>query len=70
MIAPGKRADIVVVGDLAACSVQTVISAGRVVDDALFATRRKVAPVGLESVKTRAMTAADFGVPGESENSV
>jgi adenine deaminase len=66
MIAPGKRADIVLVGDLAACSVQTVISAGRVVDDALFATRRKVAPVGLASVKTRAMTAADFRVPGES----
>jgi adenine deaminase len=66
MIAPGKRADIVLVGDLAACSVKTVISAGRVVDDALFATRRKVAPVGLASVRTRAMTAADFRVPGES----
>ncbi len=32
-IAPGRRADIVLVGDLAACSVATVISAGRVVDD-------------------------------------
>ena len=64
MIAPGRRADIVLVGDLAACSVKTVISAGRIVDDALFATRRKVAPVGLDSVKVRAVTAADFRIPG------
>ena len=66
MIAPGKRADIVLVGDLAACSVKTVISAGRVVDDALFATRKKVAPVGLNSVKAREVTAADFRIPGKS----
>jgi adenine deaminase len=66
MIAPGKRADIVLVSDLAACTVETVISGGRVVDDALFATRKKVPPVGLNSVKTREITAADFRVPGES----
>ncbi len=64
MIAPGKRADIVLVGDLATCSVRTVISAGRIVDDALFATRRRVAPVGLDSVKAREVSAADFRVPG------
>ena len=64
MVAPGYRADIVLVGDLAACSVKTVISAGRIVDDALFATRRKIAPVGLDSVKVRAVTAADFRIPG------
>ena len=64
MIAPGRRADIVLVGDLAQCSVKTVISAGRVVDDALFATRRKVAPVGLDSVKLREIGAADFRIPG------
>jgi len=67
-IAPGRRADIVLVGDLADCSVKTVISAGRVVSDALFAERRKIAPVGLDSVKARAVTADDFriaGGPGE-----
>ncbi len=64
MIAPGRRADIVLVGDLAECSVKTVISAGRVVDDALFATRRAVAPVGLDSVIVRAMSPADFRIPG------
>ncbi len=64
MIAPGRRADIVLVGDLAECSVKTVISAGRVVDDALFATRKTVAPVGLDSVRVRAITPADFRIPG------
>jgi adenine deaminase len=66
MIAPGRRADIVLVGDLAACDVKTVISAGRVVTPELFATRKPIEPVGLNSVKARAVTAADFEVPGES----
>ncbi len=63
-IAPGRRADIVLVEDLAACSVATVISAGRVVNDALFATRAPVNPVGLDSVKARAVTADDFRIAG------
>ena len=46
--------------------MKTVISGGRVVDDALFATRKQVAPVGLDSVKLREVTAADFVVPGRS----
>ena len=64
MIAPGRRADIVLVGDLAACSVKTVISAGRLVSDELFATRKKIAPIGLNSIKARKVTAADFRIPG------
>jgi adenine deaminase len=66
MIAPGKRADIVLLSDLAGCRVETVISAGRIVDDALFAARRPVAPVGLGSVKIREIQADDFRVPGKS----
>ena len=62
LIAPGRRADIVLVDDLDACSVRQVISAGRVVTPALFATRRPVAPVGLDSVKAREVTAADFRI--------
>lgn len=61
-IGPGKRADIVLVEDLAACSVKRVFAAGRLVEDALFADRVPVAPVGLGSVKSRALTEADFGV--------
>ena len=64
MIAPGRRADIVLVGDLAACSVKTVISAGRVVGDDLFAARKAVAPVGLDSVKRKAVAAGDFRIAG------
>ena len=64
MIAPGRRADIVLVASLEQCSVKTVISAGRVVDDALFAKRKPIAPVGLDSVKVRAIAPADFRIPG------
>jgi adenine deaminase len=61
MIAPGRRADIVLLkGSLEDCRVSAVIAAGRPVDDALFAARPKVAPVGLDSMKARRVTAADF----------
>ncbi|MEO8667386.1 MAG: adenine deaminase [Bauldia sp.] len=64
IIAPGRRADIVLVGSLESCDVKTVICAGRIVEDALFAARRKVAPVGLASVKAPKVTGADFRIPG------
>jgi len=63
IIAPGKRADIVLVEDLEYCAVRHVISGGRIVDDALFASRRIVAPVGLSSMKAAHVEAGDFHVP-------
>ena len=39
LIAPGKRADIVLVEDLAHCAVRQVIAAGRPVEPSLFAAR-------------------------------
>lgn len=60
LIAPGFRADIVLVTSLAACDVQRVFSAGRLVDEALFAARGTVAPVGRNSAKARKVTAFDF----------
>ena len=63
MIAPGRRADIVLVDSLENCGVQKVFSAGRPVDDELFAGRGRVAPVGLESMNARHVAAADFAVP-------
>jgi len=60
LIAPGYRADIVLVTSLAACDVQRVFSAGRLVDEALFAARGTVAPVGRNSAKARNVTAFDF----------
>lgn len=61
-IGPGKRADIVLVEDLAACRVRQVFAGGRLVEDGLFADRRPVTPVGLSSVKSRALKPADFAV--------
>jgi adenine deaminase len=69
LIAPGRRADIVLLDDLEACAVSDVIAAGRLVDEALFETRGAVAPVGLDSVKAARVSAEDFrvaGGPGES----
>ena len=63
LVAPGWRADLVVVDSLENCKAEMVFSAGRRVTDALFATRKPVAPVGLDSVKARVVKAADFGVP-------
>ena len=60
LVAPGWRADLVVVHALASCQVSHVISAGRVVDDALFATRKSVSPVGLNSVKSKPVSALQF----------
>lgn len=70
-IGPGKRADIVLVEDLAVCSVKRVFTGGRLVQDKLFRDRAPVAPVGLGSVKSRALTPGDFrAAAGEGETPV
>ncbi len=63
LVAPGWRADLVVIDSLENCRAEMVFSAGRHVTDALFATRKSVSPVGLDSVKARPVNAAHFGVP-------
>jgi adenine deaminase len=63
LVAPGWRADLVVIDTLENCKAEVVFSAGRRVDDALFSTRNPVAPVGLDSVKARRVDAAHFMVP-------
>ncbi len=65
LVAPGWRADLVVLDDLANCEVSTVIAAGRVVGDELFAARGSVAPVGRHSVKARRVSASDFAARGQ-----
>ena len=66
MIAPGWRADIVLLDDLRECRVSDVIAAGRVVDDALFAAREVIAPVGLDSISLPApVSAADMAQAGD-----
>ncbi len=63
LVAPGYRADLVILDDLETCAVRTVLKGGRLVDDAMFAARPKVAPVGLGSVKLEPVIAADFATP-------
>ncbi|MGG7519050.1 adenine deaminase [Allorhizobium undicola] len=63
LVAPGWRADLVVVDSLENCKAEMVFAAGRRVTDALFASRKPVAPVGLDSVRARIVKAADFAVP-------
>ncbi len=60
LIAPGYRGDLVFIRSLEACDVQRVYSNGRLVDAALFATRKTIAPVGRHSVKARKVSAFDF----------
>lgn len=63
LVAPGWRADLVVIDSLENCKAEMVFAAGRRVTDELFDSRKPVAPVGLDSVKAREVKAADFGVP-------
>ncbi len=67
MIAPGYRADIVLIDGLDTCRVSDVVSAGRRVDEALFAAREPVPPIGLDSMKARRVSAGDFLVPGTGQ---
>ena len=64
LIAPGKRADIVVVDSLEACRVQAVFSGGVRVGEAAFAARDLIAPVGRHSVKAPPMAAHHFRTGG------
>ncbi len=65
LVAPGWRADLVVIDDLDHCAVSMTIARGRVVDDALFAARAALDPVGRASVKARKVAAADFAARGQ-----
>ncbi len=65
LVAPGWRADLVVVGSLESCAVELVLAGGRLVEDALFEGRPRVAPVGRHSVKARRVTAQDFAARGQ-----
>jgi len=66
VIAPGRRADIVVLDDVRECQVASVISGGRIVSETLFAQRKTVEPVGLDSVKISRVEPEDFNVPASN----
>ncbi len=64
LIAPGKRADIVVIDTLESCRVEAVFSGGVRVGEAAFAARDLIAPVGRHSVKAPRMAAHHFRTGG------
>jgi adenine deaminase len=63
-IAPGKRADIVVLPDLAECRAAMVFAGGQRVGEDAFAARQVVDPVGRGSVKAPHVAASDFRTSG------
>ncbi|MGL4728234.1 MAG: adenine deaminase [Bosea sp. (in: a-proteobacteria)] len=61
-LAPGKRADIVLIDDLATCHVRRTFVGGMEPDAARFAARPAIPPVGLASMKPPRITPELFKV--------
>ena len=70
LIAPGWRADIVVLDSLEGCHAQMVFSAGRLVTPELFDSRKPVEPVGRRSVKLGPIDVSRLAVPSSRETPV
>jgi adenine deaminase len=68
LVAPGWRADLAIIDTLTTCRVSDVISAGRIVDDNLFSKRKSVAPVGINSVKSRHVSPLQLQARGTGKN--
>jgi adenine deaminase len=64
LVAPGKRADLVVIDSLEGCHASMVFAGGVEATAAAFAARGGVAPVGRRSVKAPSVTAQDFRTGG------
>ncbi len=64
LIAPGKRADIVVIDGLESCRVSRVWAGGIEVTEAAFAQREVLPPVARGSVKAPVVRAEDFRTAG------
>lgn len=60
MIAPGKRADIVVLSSLEECDAKMVFAGGVLLDETRFTEREITPPVGRNSVRAPHVTAQDF----------
>lgn len=63
-IAPGRRADIVALRDVADCRAELVLCGGVVADDAAFAARATIPPVARGSVHVPAVAPESFRYTG------
>lgn len=68
LIAPGLRADIAALDSLESCRARLVLCAGRVVDDAAFADRPDLPPIGRRSVRAPRVAATDFRYASNRED--
>lgn len=59
-LAPGQRADIVVLSDIETCAVEKVFAGGTHVTDTAFAARQTLPPVGRHSVKAPQLRPENF----------
>lgn len=66
LIAPGKRADIVLLSQYEQCTIHSVICRGKVVHDENFTQRASIPPVGLNSVKRKPIGLQDVQTQGQS----
>lgn len=64
LIAPGKRADIVVIDSLESCRAQRVFAGGVELTSDAFAARKILPPVARASVKAPKVSARDFRTAG------
>ncbi len=64
LIAPGRRADILLLDNFEQCKIRSVIANGRLVNDALFAQRPPLPDCSIlkNSVKCRKVSAEDFRI--------
>ena len=67
LIAPGLRADIVVLDSLEECLVSQVLCAGVVANENAFANRPTIPEVGRKSVQAPVLNSADFRATGNKE---
>lgn len=68
LVAPGKRADVVLLSDFMKCKVAQVICGGRIVNDSLFASRAPAPSVDFcrNSVHCNKVSAMDFAVNSDT----
>lgn len=67
LVAPGLRADIVALESLEECRARIVFAGGKLVDDAAFAARKVLPPVGRASVKAPRLAPGNFRSGGNRE---
>ena len=68
LIAPGKRADIVLVGSLEKCNAKMVFCAGKLVNENAFENRQSIAEVGRLSVKAPNVLSSSLRATDNNEN--